>query len=237
MALYGINAYMSNSYYTSLLSGSNYGSSSNKTASSANSSSDLLSLMKRVDQVRSKSYQKDMLEKYRKAFAGEDVGSLESEQNLVEDSKALNESASALATASMNDISDRETFKKDVEAFIDDYNTTIESLKKSDSIDALRKGMYMTNSTKAYARALSRSGIEVGSDNKLTLNEINFNEATDGALSSLFNGRYSFANKVADKASDISRSAALKAQLTYNSQGFLDYATKQSINSMFSELI
>ena len=43
--------------------------------------------------------------------------------------------------------------------------------------------------------------------------------------------------KAADKSSDISRSAALKAQLTYNSQGFLDYSTKQSINSMFSELI
>ncbi|MBQ8780526.1 MAG: hypothetical protein IJZ72_02460 [Oscillospiraceae bacterium] len=236
MALYGVNAYMSNSYYTSLLSGGNYGSS-NKSATAAKSNSDLLSLMQRADQVRSKSYQKEMIEKYRKVFAGEDIGSLESEQNLVDDAKSLNESASALATASLDDISNRETFKKDVETFIDDYNTTIESLKKSDSIDALRKGMYMTNTTKAYARALSRAGIQVGSDNKLTLNEDNFNEATDGALRSLFNGSYSFASKTADKASDISRSAALKAQLTYNSQGFLDYATKQSINSMFSELI
>lgn len=236
MALYGVNAYMSNSYYTSLLSGGNYGSS-NKSATAANSNSDLLSLMQRADQVRSKSYQKEMVEKYRKVFAGEDIGSLESEQNLVDDAKSLNESASALATASLDDISDRSTFKKSVETFIDDYNSTIESLKKSDSVDALRKGMYMTNTTKAYARALSRAGIQVGSDNKLTLNEDNFNEATDGALRSLFNGSYSFASKTADKASDISRSAALKAQLTYNSQGFLDYATKQSINSMFSELI
>ena len=234
MALYGVNAYMSNSYYTSLLSQGNRSSMFNKKAASSN---DLTSLMKRVDQVRSRSYQKEMLENYRKVFAGEEIGSLENETNLSDDAKALNESASALATASLKDISDRENFKKDVEGFIDDYNTTVESLKKSDSVDALRKGMQMVNTTKTYARALSRVGIEVGSDNKLKLNEENFKEASDGELRSIFNGRYSFAAKAADKSADISRSAALKAQLTYNSQGFLDYSTKQSINSMFSELI
>ncbi len=235
MALYGVNAYMSNSYYTSLLSGNRYGSS-NKSA--ANSTSDLLSLMKRADEVRSRSYQKSMIEEYRKVFSGEsEIGSLENEQSLSENAGKLNASASALATASNSDISDREGLKKSVQTFIDDYNATIDSMKKSNSVDALKKGLAMTNTTKAYARALSRSGIKVGSDNKLTFDEENFNEAPDGALRSMFNGSYSFANKTADKAADISRSAALKAQLTYNSQGMLDYSTKVSLNSMFSELI
>lgn len=236
MALYGVNAYKSNTYYTSLLSGNNYNRNNKFTAS--NSTSDLLSLMKRVDQVRSRSYQKNMIEEYRKVFSGEsEIGSLENEQNLSKTASNLNASASALATASNSSISDREGLQKSVQTFIDDYNSTIDSLKKSDSVDALKKGLAMTNTSKAYARALSRAGIEVGSDNKLTLNEENFKEAPDGALRSLFNGSYSFANKTAEKASGISRSAALKAQLTYNSQGMLDYSTKVSLNSMFSELI
>ena len=236
MALYGVNAYKSNTYYTSLLSGNNY--NRNNKFNASNSTSDLLSLMKRVDQVRSRSYQKNMIEEYRKVFSGEsEIGSLENEQSLSKNAGKLNASASALATATNTTINDRDGLKKSVQTFIDDYNSTIDSLKKSNSVDALKKGLAMTNTSKAYARALSRAGIQVGSDNKLTLNEENFNEATDGALRSLFNGSYSFANKTAEKASGISRSAALKAQLTYNSQGMLDYSTKVSLNSMFSELI
>lgn len=74
--MYGINAYKSNAMYTSLLS-SNY---SKKSYSQTNSTSDLLALMKKVDQVRSKDYQKNMIKEYEKAFSGSDVGTYESEK-------------------------------------------------------------------------------------------------------------------------------------------------------------
>lgn len=233
MAIYGINAYMSNSLYTSLLSGQNsYGANAKKT----NNASDLQALMKRADQVRSVSYRKNMLEEYKKIFSGEDIGSAESEIKLSDTAKSLSFSASALATGSMTDFSDRESLTKKVESFVNDYNGTIDAMQKSNSVDALKKGLYMTNTAKAYSRTLARVGLKLGSDNKLTLDKEKFASAYDSSIKSLFNGSYSFASKVADKASDISRSAALKAQVTYNSQGNLDYFTKMSLN-MFSEKI
>lgn len=233
MSLYGINAYMSNTLYTSLLSGQNsYGANAKKT----NNTSDLQALMKRADEVRSVSYRKSMTEEYKKIFSGEDIGSAESEVKLSNTAKSLSSSASALATGSAADFSDRESLTKKMESFIEDYNGTIDAMQKSNSVDALKKGLYMTNTAKAYSRTLSRAGITLGSDNKLTLNKEKFSSAYDSTIKSLFNGSYSFASKVADKASDISRSAALKAQVTYNSQGNLDYFTKLSLN-MFSEKI
>ncbi len=232
MALYGINSYLSNSYYTSLLSG--YNSQKKQT----NSMSDLASLMKRVDQVRSRSYRKNMLEEYKKIFSAsnDEVGSLESESSLSDTAKKLNSSASAMATGNI-DFSDKEGSMKSMKSFIEDYNSTIDALQKSGSVDALKQGVNMTNTTKVYARTLARVGISLGSDNKLTLNEDKYGKAYDTTLKALFSGSYSYAGKIANKASGISRSAALKAQLTYNNQGNLDYFTKLSLNSMFSDRI
>ena len=88
MSLYGINAYTSNSYYSSLLSGKNQSladslSSFNKNASNSNLSqmlkdaakvdgnTDLRTLARTVDLVRSRDYQKSLTEEFRKQFAGE----------------------------------------------------------------------------------------------------------------------------------------------------------------------
>ena len=234
MSLYGINSYLSNSYYSSLLS-NNFKKNNN----SSNSLSDLSELMKKADQVRSRSYQKSMIEEYRKVFSGSDdsVGSLESEEALSKDAKNLSNSASALATADNSFYADKEKVAEGVQSFVDNYNSTIESLKKSDSVNALKKGLSMTNTTKAYAKTLARIGISVGSDNLLSLDKEKLSEAPDTTVKSLFSGHYSLANKTADKASDVSRAASLKAQITYNSSGNLDYFTKLSMNSMFSEKI
>ncbi len=232
MSLYGINAYMSNSYYSSLFS--NSGRMPNKSASS---STDLYALMQRVDKVRSRDYQKSMLNEYKKVFSSDETGSLESEEKLSKTAENLYKSASELATSNKIDFSNSESSVKSVQSFVDNYNSTIDALRKSDSVNALKKGLSMTNTAKAYARTLDRIGISVGSDNKLTLDKDKFSKAYDTTVKSLFNGTYSFAGKVADKASDISRAASLKAQVTYNSKGSLDYFTKLSLNSMFSESI
>lgn len=234
MALYGIGAYMSNSYMTSYLSGNSSNKNPYKTG---NSTSDLYTLMQRADQVRSGKYQKSMLNEYKKVFSGSETGSLESEEMLSDTAKSLNLSAAALSDDSGALYNDREKLTEKVESFIKDYNGTIDAMQKSESVDALKKGLAMTNTTRAYGRTLSRIGIKLGSDNKLTLDKEALGEASAGTLKSLFNSNYSYASKTADKAASISRSASLKAQVTYNSQGNLDYYTRMSLNTMFSEKI
>lgn len=106
-----------------------------------------------------------------------------------------------------------------VKKFADSYNKTMDSLEKSDSANALEKGVSMVNSTRAYARTLKRIGISVGSDNRLSIDEEKLSKAYEGDLKALFGGSYSYASKIADKASYISRAAGISAQVSYNSKG------------------
>lgn len=232
--MYGINAYKSNAMYTSLLS-SNY---SKKSYTQTNSTSDLLALMKKVDQVRSKDYQKNMIKEYEKAFSNSDVGTYESEKKLSSDASDLGKSASVLASASKADFEDKDKLVSNVKSFVEDYNSVVDSLQNSESVDALKKGVYMTNTAKAYSSALGKIGLKVGSDNKITLNEDTLKSADTNAVKSLLGGSYSFTSKAADRANQISKAAGLKAQVVnYNQEGKLDYGTIYSLSSMFSEKI
>ena len=232
--MYGINAYRSNAMYTSLLSG-NY---NNKKNTQANTTSDLMALMKKADQVRSKDYQKNMINEYKKLFSGSDIGTYESEKKLSSDAANLSKSASVLASASKADYEDKDKLSANVKSFVEDYNTTVDSLQKSESVDALKKGVYMTNTAKAYSAALGRIGLRVGTDNKLTLNEDTLKNADTNAVKSLLGGTYSFTAKAADKAGQISKAANLKAQVvSYNQEGKFDFGTMFSLSSLFSEKI
>ena len=73
MSLYGINAYTSNSLYsslTSLLSGSGVVTSYNN-KQSGSSNNDMMEIAKKAAMVRSPNYQKKMLAELKKVFAGE----------------------------------------------------------------------------------------------------------------------------------------------------------------------
>ncbi len=253
MSLYGINAYTSNSYYSSLLSGKNQSlsdslSSFNKNASNSNLSSmlnavkvdgntDLHTLARTVDLVRSRKYQKNLTEEFQKQFAGEhETSAEENELKLAESSRLLSGYAGALAYNG-NSINDPEQMIAAVKDFAESYNDTLDGLQKTDSLNALEKGVSLVNTTKAYARSLSRIGLKVGSDNRLTVDEEQVKEATPEMFRSLFSGNYSYANKVADKASYISRAADLKAQVTYNVQGNLDYYNKMAVSMFFDDKI
>lgn len=121
-----------------------------------------------------------------------------------------------------------------VKNFADSYNKTMDSLEKSDSANALEKGVSLVNTTKAYARTLARIGITVGSDNRLSVDSDKLAKASEGDLKALFNGSYSYATKVADKASYISRAAGLSAQVSYNSKGQTNNIYDIMSNMMFS---
>ncbi len=233
MSLYGINAYMSNSYYSNYSNNNNY----NKNTNNSSGNTNLLELMKKVDMVRSQSFKKDFLEGKNPLSDTEKVGSLENEKNLATSASELSKSAAELSTASMDYFYDKDKVTDGVKSFVESYNKTVDALQKSDSVTALEKGISMTNSAKAYAGSLSRVGIKLDSKNKLTVDEETLQKNVGGQLKSLFGGYFSFANKTADKANDISRAANIKAEITYNSGGNLDYFTRMAFNNMFSEKI
>lgn len=253
MSLYGINAYTSNSYYSSLLSGKNQSlagslSSFNKNASNSNLSSmlnavkvdgntDLHTLARTVDLVRSRKYQKNLTEEFKKQFeADSKTATSEDELKLAENAKKLSSYAGALAYNG-NSINEPDQRIAAVKDYVESYNATLDGLQKTDSLNALEKGVSLVNTTRAYARSLSRVGIVVGSDNRLTVNEENVKNATSEQFRSLFSGSYSYASKVADKAAYIGRAADLKAQVTYNVKGNLDYYNKMAASMIFEDRI
>ncbi|MBQ6407969.1 MAG: hypothetical protein IJJ64_08020 [Butyrivibrio sp.] len=76
----------------------------------------------------------------------------------------------------------------------------------------------MTKTTKSTERLLERTGISVGADNKLELDEDALKKADISTLKSVFTGYNSFASKVYDKAQSMTTAAA-RAGGTYTSTG------------------
>ncbi|MCR5791012.1 MAG: hypothetical protein K6G83_14115 [Lachnospiraceae bacterium] len=113
---------------------------------------------------------------------------------------------------------DWDAITKAVNSFADAYNGVIGSSGNSDSKDVLRNASWMVGDTEKTAKLLEKVGIEVGSDNKLTVNEDKLKEANVGTLKLLFTGHNSFVDKVSSKASSISRAAA-KTAATYTKDG------------------
>lgn len=126
--------------------------------------------------------------------------------------------------------------KSMVKKFADSYNNTIDGLKKSDSANALTRGISLVNISKAYSNTLSRIGVTVGSDNHLTVNEDKLSKASEGDLKALFNGSYSYASKVADKSSYISNAAGVRAQYTYTAKGSIKNNNTNFFDSALSFL-
>lgn len=229
MSLYGINAYTSN--YSSLYSGL-YNSNKNKSASA----SDLLELAKKVDKVRSSSFKKSSLEEFKKAFeSSSESSSSESALKLSQNANNLSRYAGALATKG-TDFSDPEKTLSSVKNFVESYNKTLDGIQDSDSTNILEKGVSLVNTTKAYSRTLARVGIYVGNDNRLTVDETLLKNAPEGTLKSLFSGSYSYATKVADKASYVGRASTIQSQFSYNSKGGYDFYN-QLVSNLFENKI
>ena len=109
--------------------------------------------------------------------------------------------------------------KSMIKKFAESYNNTVEGLKKSDSANALTRGVSLVNISKAYSTTLRRIGLELGSDNTLTINEDKLSNASESDLKALFSGSYSYASKVADKSKYISNASGVRAQFTYTANG------------------
>lgn len=230
MSLYGINAYTSNSYYSTLLANRNKQQGSDLSSMLSNAlktdSNDLYSLAKKVQMVRSRSYQKELIEGFTEYFSGvssadKEAASKANDEKLASVAKQLNENAGNLATGGSSLYNDTEKSVSAVKNFVDSYNSTLDSLQNSENTKALEKGVQMVNSTRAYSRTLNRVGISIGSDNRLSVDEDKLKATSPLTMKSLFSGSYSLANRIADKASYIHRTAALSSinLSTYNSKG------------------
>ncbi|MBO6134135.1 MAG: hypothetical protein J6P05_07380 [Lachnospiraceae bacterium] len=137
---------------------------------------------------------------------------------------------------------DRDAIYKAVKSFADAYNSTISAAGDSDTKDVLRYASWMTTMTAKHVNLLSNIGIEVGSDNKLSVDEEDFKKADIGSIKLMFNDTNSFAAQAASKASGISNAAARQSSTTYTKNGtyaassFSTSKSSQSTSSVDDEV-
>lgn len=91
--------------------------------------------------------------------------------------------------------------------YIKAYNSVLDSASNTDNVSILRKAAFMTGATAANSKLLDKIGISVASDNKLSLDLADFNDADINDIKTLFQGNNSYASKVYAKAFEISNEA------------------------------
>lgn len=105
-----------------------------------------------------------------------------------------------------------------IKDFAKKYNNTLEQEEKVSSKDVSRQTGFMKSMTNTMSDALSKVGVTVGSDGKLSVDEEKLKSADMNNVKSLFSGSYSYASQIAGKAGGIA-SAALRNTGLYSNTG------------------
>lgn len=123
---------------------------------------------------------------------------------------------------------DKDAIYKVVSSFAKDYNSLVSASGNSSDNSVLRTSSTMVAYTKANKNLLSKVGITVGSDNKLTVDEDKFKSADMTTVKSLFTGSGSFGKMTSTSAtssysSAVSQLAKLSSSSTYSNMGSYSY--------------
>lgn len=105
-----------------------------------------------------------------------------------------------------------------VKDFVKSYNSLIDSAANAETTSILKTAKNMTTYTAANKKALESVGITVGSDNKLSIDEDKFKEASKSRVQSLFQSTGGYAYQVSAKASNISVNTANLAKKVESSK-------------------
>lgn len=96
---------------------------------------------------------------------------------------------------------DREAISKAVNSYVDAYNSYIDKAGDSEDKSILSTTLNTIKRTSANEKLLSKVGITVGKDNKLTVDKDKLNEASAGDLKSLFGSVGSYGYYVGSNSS------------------------------------
>lgn len=207
---------------------------------SESSGSGLTNLATEYNSIRSGSYGKLLSAYYKKMNSGDSATEAVQKENanrklVGSNASSLKSAAQTLSKMDFSEASEEDSLNA-IKEFISSYNSVIDTADDVNSKGILRNAVWMTNITKKSSGLLNELGITVGKDNKLSLDETKWNEASNTTKSSLFNGKQGFAEKMIYKANQMTNSSAEKASYTasaYKNNG--DY-TKVNAQSMYEDL-
>lgn len=157
----------------------------------------------------------------------------ENNPNLIAKSAAenLKNSASALESRSLyqatgkdddgNATYNRKEIASAVKSFVNDYNKVLSSAADTKSVTVQNKALNLEKATASNEKLLNEIGIKVGKDHQLVVDEEKLGKADISKMKSLFLGSGSYADRVANAASTVSKAAynAANATSSYSHTG------------------
>lgn len=152
---------------------------------------------------------------------------------LKNDATDLYKASQKLVSSTMKD--DAENLKN-AKAFVEAYNSMIDSTEDSESKTVTRNIDAIKNATSKNLDLLSNVGITVGADNKMKIDEDAFKDADAADLKTLFKGENSYAAGVLSRTSNIYTSAVSDLNKTsgYDSTG--KYSNVDTIGNLYNTL-
>ncbi len=131
---------------------------------------------------------------------------------------------------------DKDAIKSAVKSFVGSYNNLVSAAGNSGNSSVKRAAQGMIDMSAVFSNQLSRVGISVGMDGKLSMNEDTFSNADMSKVKSLFNGSNSYADSISGYASSIKNYASSDMNWgnTYNQSGaYNDLQNGLNYNSFF----
>ncbi len=207
---------------------------------SESSDGGLTNLATEYNSIRSGSYGKLLSAYYKKMNSGDSATEAVQKENanrklVGSNATSLKSAAKTLSKMDFKEASEEDSLKA-IKDFVSSYNSVVDTADDVNSKGILRNAVWMTNITKKSAGLLSELGLSIGKDNKLSLDETKWSEASATTKSALFHGKQGYAEKIIYKANQMTNSSAEKSAYTasaYKSDG--DY-TKVNAQSLYEGL-
>lgn len=127
---------------------------------------------------------------------------------------------------------DMEKITGAVKSFVNEYNDVINQSSKVNSKEISQTMRYMSSMTNTMSKALSKIGVEVGVDGKLSINEDTLKKANVTSIKSMFAGAGSYGAQIEAKASEVSRATIMNSSM-YSSNATLS----SGLNGMYDKWI
>lgn len=166
------------------------------------------------------------------------IDSLEkSAQSLRDDKLLFNFKTSKTdADGNVTDNYDYDKIYSKLKNFVSDYNTTINRAADSDNTTILNNTLALTKLSSAKSQSLSNVGIEIGSDNKLTINESKVKSADITELKKLFSGKGSYVDSVDSLAGNIANAINVENNKLSNYGSNGKYSSTDMLGNMYDGL-
>lgn len=154
-----------------------------------------------------------------------------------EASASLKDSANKLLSKKDAEaVYDEKNLYNNVKAFVDSYNGVIDAAKDTNTSSISKNLDSMIGQTKANQKLLAKLGIEIGEDDKLTLNKDKLMSADTDTVKSMLGTTGSYAYRVSASASMINFNAEYEASRanTYTANG--TYSNNYNTGSLYDTL-